>query len=474
MSRQSRIADAARLDKAEEFILQNHTVAVCIDRISRSYGIPLVRGGPITASEVEKVARDAFLCRALKRTLIRGLLLEIFFTYLRKALLRMVPQTIDGNIVTLFSALAQQCFINEYVYMIGDDEARQIADFRAAILQQMVDGTAIEPIMLIAVAAYRPLNSLPNAAKLLERKWPQSIAELLLQQIEEPLKESDERGSISALTAIDDSVSLQVRQQYEENPYPRWTTSLPPIGKSELEDADILIAGCGTGKHVLDIAQSSRKARILAIDISVSSLAYAKRKTREAGLHNVEYAQADILKLGTIERRFDHIEAVGVLHHLADPKAGWRLLLSLLRPDGTMHIGLYSQLARRAILDARTIIAHEGYQPTAAGIRAMRQTMRRDESRWKSITSFCSDFYCMSGCRDLLFNVMEHRFDISDIAAFLKDQNLKFLGFELPADTVERFQRQYPGALLDLDCWHAFESDNPSTFRFMYQFTVRK
>src|SRR4029077_12275077 len=139
--------------------------------------------------------------------------------------------------------------------------------------------------------------------------------------------------------AIDDSVSLEVQQQYEENPYPRWTTSLPPIGKSELEDADILIAGCGTGKHVLDIAQRRRQERILAIDISLSSLAYAKRKTREAGLHNVEYAQADILKLGTIERRFDHIEAVGVLHPLADPKAGWRLLLSLLRPDGTMHIG---------------------------------------------------------------------------------------------------------------------------------------
>ena len=42
--------------------------------------------------------------------------------------------------------------------------------------------------------------------------------------------------------------------------------------------------------------------------------------TRKAGLHNVEYAQADILKLGTLGRSFDRIEAMGVLHHLADPK----------------------------------------------------------------------------------------------------------------------------------------------------------
>ncbi len=30
---------------------------------------------------------------------------------------------------------------------------------------------------------------------------------------------------------------------------------------------------------------------------------------------NIEYAQADILKLGDIGRTFDIIESVGVLHH---------------------------------------------------------------------------------------------------------------------------------------------------------------
>ena len=64
---------------------------------------------------------------------------------------------------------------------------------------------------------------------------------------------------------------------------------------------------------------------MLAIDISRTSLAYARRKTREAGIANIEYAQADILKLGTLERRFDVIETVGVLHHLAEPTAGLRV-----------------------------------------------------------------------------------------------------------------------------------------------------
>jgi hypothetical protein len=82
----------------------------------------------------------------------------------------------------------------------------------------------------------------------------------------------------------------------------------------------------------------------------------------------------------------------------------------------------------------------------------------------------------MSGCRDMLFNVMEHRFTIPEIAAFLAEHGLSFLGFELDAKITARFQQQYAGAdaLLNLDCWHDFEGANPLTFRNMYQFSIRR
>jgi len=53
------------------------------------------------------------------------------------------------------------------------------------------------------------------------------------------------------------------------------------------------------------------------------------RKTKELKLSNIEYAQADIMELGSFERRFDLIECSGVLHHLGDPLAGWRILVDL-------------------------------------------------------------------------------------------------------------------------------------------------
>ena len=232
----------------------------------------------------------------------------------------------------------------------------------------------------------------------------------------------------------------------------------------------------GTGEHPFDIAQKSPDARILAVDLSRVSLAYARRKTREEGLRNIEYAQADILNLSEIGRTFDRIEAVGVLHHMADPKAGWRVLLSLLAPNGIMRVGLYSAAARRSIVEARAIVAGRDFPATAEGIRALRQTivLEKDEPRWKSLVETIDS--SMSGCRDMFFNVMEHRFTIAEIKASLVEQGLSFLGFELDPKVIENFQRQAPGAgaLTNLDEWDAFEAANPQTFLNMYLFSIRK
>jgi SAM-dependent methyltransferase len=247
------------------------------------------------------------------------------------------------------------------------------------------------------------------------------------------------------------------------------------IGSSEAPQShDILIAGCGTGKHPFWIAQYFPHARILAIDLSRANLAYARRRTREEGLRNIEYAQADILRLGGIGRTFDRIDAVGVLHHLADPKAGWRVLLSLLAPNGIMRVGLYSEAARRDVVQARALITERGYRPTIEDIRALRQKIIRDQ-RWEMVLN-SNDFYSASGCRDLLFNVMEHRFTIQKIASFLKEHGLVFHGFEIDGAVIKEFQRRYPGseALINLEYWNAFEADNPKTFRGMYVFTVSK
>jgi 2-polyprenyl-3-methyl-5-hydroxy-6-metoxy-1,4-benzoquinol methylase len=443
-------------------------------------------------SRLAEIANDIFLQSALQTTTIRGATLELFLTQLRSALLRLADADIfeagdiDDNVVSLFCALAQQCFLNEYVYGQTDQEIQRASRLRDILLRGLSAGSEISPLLLAAVGAFFPLHSLPSAKSLLAHEWPAHAADLLRQQVAEPLQEAEDARAIPALTAVEDQTSLQVMRQYEESPYPRWVVNpLAGFGgklRAERSDADtlseeILIAGCGTGEHPFDVAQKSPGARILAVDLSRPSLAYARRKTREEGLRNVEYAQADILQLGTIGRSFDRIEAVGVLHHLADPKAGWRVLLSLLRSNGLMRIGLYSETARRPLVEAQAIIAKEGYRATSDDIRALRQRIirERDDARWNLLLSTV-DFYSMSGCRDILFNVMEHRFTVPQIAACLDELGLSFLGFELDPKTIETFREQHLGAeaLVNLDYWSAFERDNPQTFRNMYMFSVRR
>jgi len=467
----------------QERITQNPVIGACLARITQTWPVPVRNEELFGADGLDAVARDIFLQSALETIAISGWATEAFLTQLRSALLHMAETSaresrpVGGHIVDCFCALAQQCFINEYVFAQRDEETLLAARWRDMLSAKIAAGGEVPPLLLAAGAAYFPLHSLAMSETVLRRDWPQNVARLLKQQVQEPLEEARDRTAIPALTTIDDGVSRAVMQQYEENPYPRWTLSAIDLraGEGKTPDApgggnaqrtvkEILVAGCGTGQHPIQVAKSFPEAQVLAVDLSLTSLAYARRKTREEGLRNIEYAQADILKLPAAGRSFDRIEAVGVLHHMADPKAGWRALLPLLRPDGEMRIALYSAVARQAVVEARAFIAERGYRATAEDIRTCRQVLMRGDSggRWKDLMG-TSDFYSMSGCRDLLFNVMEHRFTIPEIKAFLRDEKLSFLGFDLEPEVVDKFQRQFEGtgALKNLDDWHAFETANP-------------
>jgi SAM-dependent methyltransferase len=209
----------------------------------------------------------------------------------------------------------------------------------------------------------------------------------------------------------------------------------------------------------------------------MSSLSYAKRKTGEMGVTGIEYAQADIMKLGSLERRFDVIESCGVLHHLADPLAGWRVLLSLLRPGGLMKLGFYSELARRDIVRTRAFIAEQGYGSSPEEIRRCRQDMMATSGDAALARMFrITDFYSTSECRDLLFHVQEHRMTLTGIDTFLRENGLVFLGFEIKPNFLRAYKLRFPedAAATNLGQWQIFENENPDTFIGMYNFWIQK
>ncbi len=435
------------------------------------------------AAGLAALSHNELLRRLLETDPVTDVGLERLLTNVRYAMLMGAAAGADESLLAFYCAMARQCFINEYVFSITEAEAELAQRLRASLEDALAAGEECPPHWLAIVGAYFPLQGLTNAQALLERSWPQCVDALLVQQVKEPAQECEIAATIPSLTDIDSEVSRLVRQQYEENPYPRWIQSGPPGRPAILNDRkpeqifDVLIAGCGTGLSATEFARHASRARILAIDLSLASLSYAKRMAQTFGLANVEFAQADIMRLASIGRLFDFIDASGVLHHLADPWAGWRVLLSLLRPGGTMEVGLYSERARRNVVAARAMIAQRGYRPIPQDIRRCREDIvaAEDGSLLKSLTR-SDDFYSMSECRDLLFHPQEHRLTLPDIKAFLTANNLQFAGFVLPPPVLRRFTLRFPAAaaLADLDCWHAFESDAPETFAGMYLFSVHK
>ena len=87
-----------------------------------------------------------------------------------------------------------------------------------------------------------------------------------------------------------------------------------------------------------------------------------------------------------------------------------------------------------------------------------------------------ADFYSLSELRDLLFHVQECSTNLPQIARFLIDNKLQFLGFNQVRHILQRYRSQFPqdSAMTDLALWDQFEEENPQTFVGMYQFWVQK
>lgn len=443
------------------------------------------------------IVRDPLLIALIRSAPVADTRIERFLTAARAFELdaATVNSPADNEDMLAFGcALASQCFLNEYVFACSDDENRKVEQLRETITHALRSDAPVSPHAIAVLASYMPLSRLDETEALLARDWPAPLQPILTQQITEPRIEASLRAAMPVLTRMDDGVSQAVRIQYEENPYPRWTqvasaytlrsldsfmrerfplSAYRPLGKPRL---DYLIAGCGTGRQVAAVMQAFDNIDVTAIDLSLASLGYAKRKTDALGL-KVDYGQADILELGSLGRKFDVVDSGGVLHHMRDPAAGWRELVSLLRPNGLMRIALYSTMARNDVAAVRRFLAVRNLQPTPDDIRRGRAALvaMPDATPERNVTQG-RDFATMSECRDLLFHVEEHTFTLAEIGGFLDANGLDLIALDTSTEVTRQYAERFPDdpARVSLANWDAFERDNPATFASMYQFWVQK
>ena len=441
--------------------------------------------------------KDELFLEVLRTSVFRSPNVERLLTALRRALLLETPAEHLGQ-PSLFDfalALAQQCALNEHVWAVRDDEAARLEGLDFSV-RALLDGDVPAGRALLIASLYRPVCGLlgavmPDGAGGIR---PRALREVVVRRLTEAADERARAARLPRLGAIAEATSCKVARQYEANPYPRWSSVgllAPKIMRRALrpffsadeiaaldQPFDVLIAGCGTGQQAVQAALAyGPHARVLAVDLSIASLAYAARMAERFGANNIEFAQADLQELhrldGRFRRRFRVIECTGVLHHLAQPLRGWCALLECLAEDGRMFLGLYSAVARREVGALRGLPDYPGPGCSDAALRAFRQELLDlPPGAPGGDLRTSRDFYTASNFRDLALHVSEHPLTLDKIAAFLADNGFSFRGFQLERGVFARFRERFPGETWpgSLAHWSRFEEAHPHTFAGMYNF----
>ena len=256
--------------------------------------------------------------------------------------------------------------------------------------------------------------------------------------------------------------------------------SLPPRDAGGERAWRILDAGCGTGVSTDYLCHLNPGSDVLAVDISPASIEVARERTRRSGAAGrVGELRIELRNLMALddEGQFDHINSVGVLHHLARPDEGLRALARRLKPGGLIHLFLYAQAGRWEIHRLQGALMMLGAGSGADGLRLGRQLLRdlpannrlrrHHEERWAVDTAADVNF------ADMYLHPQETAYTVESLFAVIRSSGLAFAGFSNPdvwdparllsGETLER-ARQLPLR----QQWLLVESLDPAISHFEF------
>ncbi len=175
-----------------------------------------------------------------------------------------------------------------------------------------------------------------------------------------------------------DIINHAVARQYEAFPFPDYGLFLPLRWQEgyashsmfahamareirgsahQRPKGGVLIAGCGDVFPSIVSHWEPRSLPIEALDLSATHLKRAKIRCWSAP-SRVQFQKLNLdYPLPYARESFSHIDAYGVLHHLANPSQGLQHLSEMLAPGGTLRLMLYNRRSRDWIHQIQKIFA---------------------------------------------------------------------------------------------------------------------
>ncbi len=258
---------------------------------------------------------------------------------------------------------------------------------------------------------------------------------------------------------MQDPADAHLAAQYEALPYPARDPRVEArhlnVGSpSHLREIDhwlprtagplrALFAGGGTGDGAIMLAQqmawAGRAGHVTWLDRSTAARRIVEGRAAARRLDNIGFESRSLLDLAESGLGpFDYIDCCGVLHHLPDPAAGLRALLSVLAPGGGMGLMVYAPHGRTGVYmgqDALARLAPTG-EPTAARLDTARRVLRHlPATNWLAGNPNFTDITLGgdAGLYDLLLNPRDRAYTIDAFAALLHGAGLKIASLVEPA-----------------------------------------
>lgn len=256
---------------------------------------------------------------------------------------------------------------------------------------------------------------------------------------------SRKKDSISPKSA-EQPLSDVVARQYEEWVYPEPIVDLPgwlannwqwfdPSHSSRMfwpdreyrHDLQLLVAGCGTNQAAV-FAYTNPGARVVAIDVSSSSLGHHQFLKNKYGLSNLELHQLPIEEVSRLESDFDLIVSTGVLHHLLDPKIGFQALAACLRKEGVLAVMLYARYGRIGVEMLQGVFRDLGLKQDEASLAVIREALQLlpPDHPLRSYMAVAPDLQYPAGLVDTFLHGRDRSFTVSECLDLVRSAGLLF------------------------------------------------
>ncbi len=199
-----------------------------------------------------------------------------------------------------------------------------------------------------------------------------------------------------------------------------------------------LVGGGGTGDGLVMLAQKLADigcpAELTYLDLSEASRAVAEARMAARGL-SARFLTGDLLSAPELGP-FDYIDCCGVLHHLADPDAGFRALAQALGPQGGIGLMVYAPYGRTGVypLQAAFGALFAGDDP-AGKVRLARAALATLPAGHPFLRNEVLGDHRASdaGLHDLLLHARDRAYTVTELCAALDRAGLDLVSFVEPA-----------------------------------------